>query len=488
MASITLTVTPFRNDQEVRKLIELAYSNAIEDKREAINKINELEARISQLPMGLGSLKHILKIEIIRSEQEEQNRTDENSALQYACAVAVLKFVDAVSAPYRVHHSRLSYRNIAKQVDLPGHIISLRHDIAHHHELPSLYDLLAAVDFSKQWLRKNCLDDLVETMALFSQGSYSELLEIIARETVQAYVDARLNFLTKRSKKRLQMVDERVEEIRKALQMCNGKEIMAEVFAQCGHFIMVPNQLARLSYDSESSDLLPTCVVQFWKPIIQLILNDNNLVSLIIDKILNFITDYYRLSSSDCSVIDRQRIGWIFYFTEQLSTKLDHCSIFIRLVRVLQPWFAESLSQMVVRMSDDMDGTRQALISEQKRDTLLRTISMFANPFENINEGQSTTTSALGVLPRNELYKKETMIFKKLTAVAEVPIGLLNDEDEQNLEMNIDLSKTDRNFLGCTSKRKLVDSVPMKRKRNSSPSIDSKFFHDLLYSRHHYRY
>jgi hypothetical protein len=30
-------------------------------------------------------------------------------------------------------------------------------------------------------------------MALFSQGSYSELLEIIARETVQAFVEARLN-------------------------------------------------------------------------------------------------------------------------------------------------------------------------------------------------------------------------------------------------------------------------------------------------------
>jgi hypothetical protein len=30
-------------------------------------------------------------------------------------------------------------------------------------------------------------------MALFSQGSYSELLEIIAQETVQAYVEARLN-------------------------------------------------------------------------------------------------------------------------------------------------------------------------------------------------------------------------------------------------------------------------------------------------------
>ena len=30
-------------------------------------------------------------------------------------------------------------------------------------------------------------------MALFSQGSYGELLEIIARENVQAYVDARLN-------------------------------------------------------------------------------------------------------------------------------------------------------------------------------------------------------------------------------------------------------------------------------------------------------
>ena len=80
------------------------------------------------------------------------------------------RFVDAVSVPYRVHHSRLSYRNIAKQVflcsanyfcyscclikvALPGNIISIRHDIAHHHELPSLNDLLTAVDFSKQWLR-----------------------------------------------------------------------------------------------------------------------------------------------------------------------------------------------------------------------------------------------------------------------------------------------------------------------------------------------
>ncbi len=79
-------------------------------------------------------------------------------------------------------------------------------------------------------------------MALFSQGSYSELLDIIARETVQAFIDARLNvcfdlirndknnnkkcfvqYLTKRSKKRLRIADERVEEIRKALQMCNGK-------------------------------------------------------------------------------------------------------------------------------------------------------------------------------------------------------------------------------------------------------------------------
>ena len=30
-------------------------------------------------------------------------------------------------------------------------------------------------------------------MALFSQGSYGEFLDIIARETVQAFVEARLN-------------------------------------------------------------------------------------------------------------------------------------------------------------------------------------------------------------------------------------------------------------------------------------------------------
>ena len=41
--------------------------------------------------MGLGSLKHILKVEIIRAEQQQQNQLDQNSSLQYACAVAVLK-------------------------------------------------------------------------------------------------------------------------------------------------------------------------------------------------------------------------------------------------------------------------------------------------------------------------------------------------------------------------------------------------------------
>jgi len=64
-------------------------------------------------------------------------------------------------------------------------------------------------------------------------------------------------------------------------------------------------------------------------------------------------------------------------------------------------------------MADDMDGTRQSLINEQKRDTLLRTISMFAKPFENLNENQSTTISSLEILPRNELYKKEIFMFKK---------------------------------------------------------------------------
>ena len=163
----------------------------------------------------------------------------------------------------------------------------------------------------------------------------------------------------------------------------------------------------------ESSDLLPTCVIQFWKQIVQLFVNDNTLISMIIDKILNFLTDYYRLTPNDHSIIDRQRIGWIFYLIEQSTNKLDLCSIFIRLVRILQPWFTESLAQLIVRMADDADGTRQALISEQKRDTLLRTISMFANPYENLNKEQSTTTSSLEIFPRNGLYKKELIMFRK---------------------------------------------------------------------------
>ena len=65
-------------------------------------------------------------------------------------------------------------------------------------------------------------------------------------------------------------------------------------------------------------------------------------------------------------------------------------------------------------------------------------------------------------------------------------MGLLNEEDEQNLEMDIDLSKIDRNcmrrtlfisisdyfslciVLGCVSKRKPVNPIPSKRKRTTS--------------------
>ena len=135
-------------------------------------------------------------------------------------------------------------------------------------------------------------------------------------------------------------------------------------------------------------------------------------------------------------MLDRQRLGWIFYFIEQPTVQLDLRSIFIRLVRVLQPWFAEPLSQLVVRMAE------RAVISEEKRETLLRTISMFADPFKPTNGHRETS---LEVLPRNELYKRERAMFKQRTASANVPAGLLNDEDEQNLELNVDLSKTDRN-------------------------------------------
>ena len=163
----------------------------------------------------------------------------------------------------------------------------------------------------------------------------------------------------------------------------------------------------------ESSDLLPACVIQFWKPVIQLCVTDHSLVSLVIDRILTFVTDYYQLPSSEHSIIDRQRIGWVFYLIEQAAIKIDLRTIFLRLVRILQPWFAEPLSQLVVRMADDMSGTQQALISEQKRDTLLRTISMFANPFESVQSEPSTPVAPLQILPRNELNRTEMNMFKK---------------------------------------------------------------------------
>ena len=182
------------------------------------------------------------------------------------------------------------------------------------------------------------------------------------------------------------------------------------------------------------------------------------MINLIIKKIFVYVNEICSLPSTDPSIIDRQRIGWIFYFLNQSSIKLDHCSIFIQLIRILQPWFSQSLSQFVTQMTDDQQGTGKALISEEKSERLLRTITMFANPMVDEDENDQMT-----IMPRNQLNKAELMMFKKRKEIierldrsicgnlgeilAEVPVGLLNEEDEQNLEMNIDLSKTDRN---CT--------------------------------------
>ena len=236
---------------------------------------------------------------------------------------------------------------------------------------------------------------------------------------------------------------------------------MVDVLVQCGHLLMVPHQLSRLNFDTDSTDLLPPCVTLFWKPILQTIVADIHLVTLIVEKIFSFLTDFSQLPSANPSIIDRQRIGWIFYFVDQPSLQLDLSSIFVRLARILQPWFAEQLSQMVVRMSDESSGGGKALISEQKRDTLLRTISMFAHPFVE-SAANETTISPLTIFPRNQLNQREMTLFRKRTRerpidfddlflfclgpmVSDVPIGLVNNEDEQDLEMNVDLSRTDRN-------------------------------------------
>ena len=89
----------------------MVYSDHVDDKRAALQKMDQLEARfvfditiqsiqygndlnysrINPLPLGLSSLRHILKVEIIRAEFQDKKQIDENDSLQYACAIAVLK-------------------------------------------------------------------------------------------------------------------------------------------------------------------------------------------------------------------------------------------------------------------------------------------------------------------------------------------------------------------------------------------------------------
>ncbi|CAF0989994.1 unnamed protein product [Didymodactylos carnosus] len=383
---VTLSLIPYQNDNDIRSFVESAYSDNINDKRQAVNKIKVWEAR----------------------------------------------FVDAISTGYRKQNARLSYRNIAKQVDIPSHLISLRHDIAHS-DLPPLSDLLEAVHYGKTWLRKNCFTEIFDEMSLFTDGAYSETLVLIAKETLHAYVDSKMDYVQNRTKKRREKFEGVIEEIEKALKMSGAKEIFADILIQCGKLLMLPIQLEKMNYDKGSSILLPLVVIKFWKPVFELCI-ENGLTMMLIKQFLSTIDPH-----SD-SIINRQRVGWIFHIINKISTSsraesilsiYNLNTIFNTLIRNIRPWFVEYLIDLVKLMGDD--NLKQ--ISHEKCQKLIEILNIYMIPYDDQRKDvqhivTTDNNSNEYAIPRKQMYIRDmAMVDNYIIEDMAIPAGLMSTHE-----------------------------------------------------------
>ncbi|XP_076257070.1 uncharacterized protein LOC143194281 [Rhynchophorus ferrugineus] len=140
-----LILTPWFNTAEWLHVYSLAYSDNLEKQQKALEILKIWKTRTPILPAGVEGT--LILLELLLTE--EGNLTQEQLAQLYA--VGLMRFLNLSAAN---SDKQGSFMKTSAKHEVPKWLINLRHDIAHGHQIPSIYNLKMGLDFGFKWLKK----------------------------------------------------------------------------------------------------------------------------------------------------------------------------------------------------------------------------------------------------------------------------------------------------------------------------------------------
>eukprot|EP00105_Crassostrea_gigas_P011320 XP_011426925.1 PREDICTED: uncharacterized protein LOC105327942 [Crassostrea gigas] len=288
---VKMMVVPWRNKAEFRVVYNGIYSDEVEPKRQAMEKMLTWQSRaLSKLPIAIESsmalcracISHLLAI-------EEGNFKDNYLKLVYEYSMAIIRFVNNVTELGQTKVHRMPLHRIADSFGIPSWIVEMRHN-ATHRIMPSLSELTAGADWILEWLRVDFWDaqyKIMETIKPRKNFNFEEDRESIDRAIEKYMADT---FKVIRSgEKAVNCYSDLLRLVER------HKSKMLSSIMRRGCFIPTPSQLEELGIDDEelmSSQQLriPDVLGKLWGPLLN-ILHRTKLTSALVQLMVTMVTD-----------------------------------------------------------------------------------------------------------------------------------------------------------------------------------------------------
>lgn len=288
---VKMMVVPWRNKAEFRVVYNGIYSDEVEPKRQAMEKMLTWQSRaLSKLPIAIESsmalcracISHLLAI-------EEGNFKDNYLKLVYEYSMAIIRFVNNVTELGQTKVHRMPLHRIADSFGIPSWIVEMRHN-ATHRTMPSLSELTAGADWILEWLRVDFWDaqyKIMETIKPRKNFNFEEDRESIDRAIEKYMAD---------TFKAIRSGEKAVNCYSDLLRLVERhKSKMLSSIMRRGRFIPTPSQLEELGIDDEelmSSQQLriPDVLGKLWGPLLN-ILHRTKLTSSLVQLMVTMVTD-----------------------------------------------------------------------------------------------------------------------------------------------------------------------------------------------------
>lgn len=286
-----MMVVPWRNKAEFKVVYNGIYSDEIEPKKLAMEKMLTWQSRaLSKLPIAIESsmalcracVSHLLAI-------EEGNFKDNYLKLVYEYSMAIIRFVNNVTELGQTKMHRMPVHTIADSFGIPSWIVEMRHN-ATHRTMPSLSELTAGADWILEWLRLDFWDaqyKIMETIKPRKNFNFEEDRESIDR-VIENYMADTL--------KAIRSGEKAVNCYGDLLRLVERhKSRVLSCIMKKGYFIPTMPQLEELGISARelmSSQQLriPDILGKLWGPLLN-ILHRTKLTSALVQLMVTMVTD-----------------------------------------------------------------------------------------------------------------------------------------------------------------------------------------------------